>query len=94
LMAAAMTAMFVGDIGYAWIGTEGHLTGSPLLDLPFLLTYTFFGAAALHPSMAGFASIEARPVQSWSLPRLMPPVDNWCRRAYTPTRRLPMNPMT
>jgi diguanylate cyclase len=69
LMAVAMSALLLGDLGYAWIGAHGRLTGPPLLDLPFLITYTCFGAAALHPSMTGFATIVARPVQAWSPPR-------------------------
>ena len=70
LIAGAMFAMMIGDIGYAWIGAQGQLSGSPLLDLPFLWGYTLMGAGAIHPSMAGMSSIVARPVQPWSLPRL------------------------
>jgi hypothetical protein len=66
LMAAAMATLFVGDLGYAWIGAHGRLTGSAMLDLPFLLTYTCFGAAALHPSMVGFSSLVARNMPATS----------------------------
>jgi diguanylate cyclase len=71
LLALTMTAMLVGDIGYAYIGTQGHVVGSPLLDLPFVIAFGCFGAAALHPSMAALSDIQPRPVQSWSRARLV-----------------------
>jgi diguanylate cyclase (GGDEF)-like protein len=70
LFAASMTGLFIGDIGYAWIGAHGRLTGSPLLDLAFLEGFTLMGAAALHPSSAQMSSAVIRPVQAWSLARL------------------------
>ena len=69
-IALAMVGLLVGDTGYAIIGAGGHLTGSPLLDLPFLLGFTMLAAAALHPSMAEMAAIRPHPVQAWSVPRL------------------------
>jgi diguanylate cyclase (GGDEF)-like protein len=69
-VAATMVALFVGDLGYAWIGAQGRLTGSPLLDLPFLVGFTFMAAAALHPSRAQLFDVVARPVQAWSPQRL------------------------
>jgi diguanylate cyclase (GGDEF)-like protein len=71
LIAFGMVCMFIGDTGYAWIGARGQLTGSPLLDLPFLLTFTSFGVAALHPSMTGLSAVVARGVQAWSWLRLL-----------------------
>jgi diguanylate cyclase (GGDEF)-like protein len=41
-----------------------------LLDLPFVMAFTLFGAAALHPSMTELSAIQARPVQAWSRTRL------------------------
>jgi diguanylate cyclase (GGDEF)-like protein len=70
LIAFGMSCLFIGDVGYAWIGSQGKLTGSPLLDLPFMLTYTAFGVAALDPSMIGLSSVVARRVQAWSALRL------------------------
>jgi len=69
-IALAMVGMLIGDTGYAIIGAQGRLTGSPLLDLPFLLGFTMLAAAALHPSMAEMGAIRPRPVQAWSVPRL------------------------
>jgi diguanylate cyclase (GGDEF)-like protein len=69
-LAATMVALFVGDLGYAWIGAQGRLTGSPLLDLPFLVGFTCMAAAALHPSRAHLFDVVARPVQAWSVQRL------------------------
>jgi diguanylate cyclase (GGDEF)-like protein len=62
--------LLVGDFGYAWIGAKGDLTGSPLLDLPFLVAYTFFGVAAIHPSMAWITKSVAISDQPWSFTRL------------------------
>jgi diguanylate cyclase (GGDEF)-like protein len=69
-LAASMVWLFVGDIGYAWIGAQGRLTGSELLDLPYLIGFTCLAAAALHPSMRDLAGAGPRPVQAWSLGRL------------------------
>jgi len=65
-----MTALLIGDFGYAWIGANGQLTGSPLLDLPFLLAYTFFGVASIHPSMAWISKAIPNSDQPWSFMRL------------------------
>ncbi len=65
-----MVALFAGDLGYAWIGARGQQTGPALMDLPFLIAYTCYGVAALHPSMAEMSSVVAKPVQAWSLGRL------------------------
>lgn len=65
-----LTALLVGDFGYAWIGARGELTGSPLLDLPFLLAYTFFGVASVHPSMAWISKAVPSSEQPWSFTRL------------------------
>ncbi len=70
LIAMSGAMLFVGDLGYAVIGTRGQLVGSAIMDLPFLLGFVALGAAALHPSMARFSSIVPQPVQPWSLLRL------------------------
>ena len=49
LLAVTMTSILVGDVGYAYIGTQGQVVGSPLLDLPFVVAFGCFGAAALAP---------------------------------------------
>ncbi|MEV0396742.1 putative bifunctional diguanylate cyclase/phosphodiesterase [Polymorphospora rubra] len=71
LLVATMTGVLIGDVAYAIIGRTGHLTGSPLLDLPFLFSFAFIGAAALHPSMVELGRATPLPVQAWSWPRLM-----------------------
>jgi diguanylate cyclase (GGDEF)-like protein len=71
LLAATMTAMLIGDIGYAHLGTQGKVVGSPLLDLPFVIAFGCFGAAALHPSMTALSEIQPRTVQAWSIGRLL-----------------------
>ncbi len=66
-----MIALEIGDFGYALIGADGDLVGPPLLDLPFLLAYTFFGIAAMHPSMAGISKAVGKSDQPWSWMRLV-----------------------
>jgi len=70
LLAGSVAAMLVGDVGYAIIGTRGALVGSPLLDLPFVVAFTLFGAAALHPSMRSLSALQLAPVPAWSRARL------------------------
>nr|WP_269328696.1 EAL domain-containing protein [Kineosporia babensis] len=69
-LALSLTAVFVGDIGYAIIGARGQLTGSALLDLPFLIAFPLLAAATLHPSMIEMSFIRPRQVQAWSPLRL------------------------
>lgn len=71
LLMCCMVLMLVGDVAYAVIGTAGNLTGSPLLDLPFLIGFSLIGAAALHPSMVDIGSRADLPAQPWSLRRLL-----------------------
>ena len=71
LLTGGLALIFVGDIGYAFIGREGRLIGPQWMDLPFLAAYVVLGLAVLHPSMALIASSSARPVQAWSVPRLV-----------------------
>ena len=67
----AALGVLVGDVGYARIGTHGHLVGSPLLDLPFVLAFALLGASALHPSVRSLSDVQRRPVQAWSAARLL-----------------------
>jgi diguanylate cyclase (GGDEF)-like protein len=69
-MCVSISALIVGDLGYAWIGAEGQLVGPPILNLPFVVAYTFYAAAALHPSMTSLSSPVPVPVQEWSWRRL------------------------
>jgi diguanylate cyclase (GGDEF)-like protein len=62
----SMTLLFAGDLAYAIIGTSGQLYASPLLDLPFLVAYTFFGITALHPSVVELSRAGRPRVQAWS----------------------------
>jgi diguanylate cyclase (GGDEF)-like protein len=71
MLVGAVVLLLAGDLAYAIIGVSGHLTGSPLLNLPFLLAYTMIGATALHPSMVELARSATLPVQAWSWPRLL-----------------------
>ncbi|MEP6760185.1 MAG: EAL domain-containing protein [Sporichthyaceae bacterium] len=70
LLIATATGTLAGDLGYAQIGTQGKVVGSPLLDLPFILAFCLLGAAALHPSMTALSRPQRRPIQAWSRSRL------------------------
>lgn len=70
LLAAATGGLLVGDVGYAYLGTQGQLVGSPLMDLPYVVAFACFGAAALHPSMTSLSAVQPSPVQAWSVGRL------------------------
>ena len=71
LLAAGVTLLLAGDLGYAVIGARGQLSGPQWLDLPFLGCYVLFGCAALHPSMIDLGRALPRPVQAWSWRRLV-----------------------
>jgi diguanylate cyclase (GGDEF)-like protein len=71
LLVVTMTLIFCGDLSYAIIGIHGTLYGNRLLDLPFLLSFTMLGAAALHPSAADLVRITPLPIQDWSWRRLL-----------------------
>src|SRR5262249_58574858 len=65
-LVVALALLLTGDVAYAVIGASGRLTGSWLLDLPFLFSYTMIGAAALHPSVVELGQAEPVAVQAWS----------------------------
>ncbi|MFV2109138.1 putative bifunctional diguanylate cyclase/phosphodiesterase [Micromonospora sp. LOL_015] len=71
LLVASMSLLVVGDVLYAIIGVSGQLTGSRLLDLPFMLGFLLIGAAALHPSVVDLGQAARLPVQAWSWQRLL-----------------------
>ncbi|MFI5910509.1 putative bifunctional diguanylate cyclase/phosphodiesterase [Dactylosporangium sp. NPDC051541] len=71
LLGAMMLLIFAGDLGYAVIGRHGELSGSKLLDLPFLLAFTAGGAAALHPTAKALAQSTPLPAQAWSPARML-----------------------
>lgn len=71
LLVASMGSLLIGDVLYAIIGVFGQLTGSRLLDLPFLLGFLLIGAAALHPSVVDLGRAARLPVQAWSWQRLL-----------------------
>jgi len=70
LLVLMTLCLFVGDVGYAWIGTHGELVGPLWLNVPFVVGYVALAAAALHPSMAALSEAHSRPVQAWSAARL------------------------
>ncbi|MEV4620370.1 EAL domain-containing protein [Asanoa sp. NPDC049573] len=71
MLIGSMVLLLVGDIGYAIIGLNGTLSGSRLIDLPFILGFVLVGACALHPSMRDIGRRTPLPVQAWSWRRLL-----------------------
>jgi diguanylate cyclase (GGDEF)-like protein len=71
LLVGCMSLLLLGDVAYAIIGATGDLSGSRLLDLPFLAGFVLIGASALHPSMVELGRAAPVPVQAWSWPRLV-----------------------
>jgi diguanylate cyclase (GGDEF)-like protein len=71
LLGAMMLLMFAGDLGYAIIGRGGDIDGPRLIALPFVLAFTFGGAAALHPTARALGRATPLPIQAWSLPRML-----------------------
>jgi diguanylate cyclase len=71
LLVGCMSLLLLGDVAYAIIGATGDLSGSRLLDLPFLAGFVLIGASALHPSMVELGRAAPVPVQAWSWPRLL-----------------------
>ncbi|MGN9907255.1 putative bifunctional diguanylate cyclase/phosphodiesterase [Phytohabitans sp. LJ34] len=71
LLLCGLFMLLAGDLAYAIVGASGDLTGSSLLDLPFVVTFTLIGSAALHPSIADLTRAAAMPVQTWSVRRLL-----------------------
>ena len=70
LMVSSVLAFLVGDIGWAvttQIGWTPGNVGAHLLDMVFLVAYTLFGAAALHPSVREVGEQAPKPA-----PRLSP----------------------
>ncbi|MET8154301.1 putative bifunctional diguanylate cyclase/phosphodiesterase [Actinoplanes sp. NPDC049668] len=71
MLLSAMSLLVVGDVAYAIIGVSGRTYASPLLDVPFLLSYTALGVAALHPSVVELGRAARYPVQAWSWGRML-----------------------
>ncbi|MEU7904847.1 EAL domain-containing protein [Actinoplanes sp. NPDC049118] len=68
---SGMAFLVVGDVAYAIIGLSGQTYTSPLLDVPFLLTYVLVGVTALHPSVVELGHATRHPVQAWSWQRML-----------------------
>jgi diguanylate cyclase (GGDEF)-like protein len=59
-----------GDTAYAIVGARGHIYGSPMFNVPYVLAYTLMGVTALHPSVTELSQAERPPVQAWSVRRV------------------------
>ena len=70
LLASALIALLLGDLGYAVIATQGQLVGPAWMNVPFAASYALLGAAALHPSMTALSDAQAMTVQAWTSRRL------------------------
>ncbi|MET0425129.1 MAG: bifunctional diguanylate cyclase/phosphodiesterase, partial [Actinoplanes sp.] len=65
-----LVMMLVGDTAYAFIGTSGHTYTSPLLDAPYLVSYTMLGVTTLHPSVVELGRASRPPPPAWSALRM------------------------
>jgi len=70
LLVAGMVGLLIGDLGYAFIGAQGELSGSRIMDLPFFMCLGFVAAAALHSSVRELGTLRSRPTHAWSIWRL------------------------
>jgi diguanylate cyclase (GGDEF)-like protein/PAS domain S-box-containing protein len=68
LLISAIVALLVTDFAYGLITLAGHYDGQVSLDVGWISFYLLWGAAALHPSMAGLD--EAQPDREPRLSRL------------------------
>jgi diguanylate cyclase len=71
LLVTCIAALIAGDIAYGIIGVSGRTYASPMLDAPFLISFTTMGMAMLHPSVAELGRAERQPVQAWSWRRML-----------------------
>jgi diguanylate cyclase (GGDEF)-like protein len=71
LLIASMVMLLAGDTAYAIIGRTGELTGSRLLDLPFIFGFALIGASAAHRTLRDIGQVARLPVQGWSVHRLL-----------------------
>jgi diguanylate cyclase (GGDEF)-like protein len=55
LLAGSLVVMLAGDLGFAVLAQTDTFTPNNVLNITWLLAYVLFGAAALHPSMAGLS---------------------------------------
>ncbi|GGQ63824.1 hypothetical protein GCM10010166_37050 [Couchioplanes caeruleus subsp. azureus] len=69
-LVCGIALMVAGDLAYAIIGVSGRTYASPLLDAPFLLSYTLMAISALHPSVVELVRADRQPVQAWSWRRM------------------------
>ncbi|GAA3447666.1 hypothetical protein GCM10018955_71050 [Planomonospora venezuelensis] len=70
LLTSALVLLLLADV--VFISTEsGEILGLPLGDLPFLLSYLAWGAAALHPSAGDLLHAEPAAVPSFTTRRLV-----------------------
>jgi diguanylate cyclase (GGDEF)-like protein len=66
----ALVLLAAGDTAYAIVGLQGQIYGSPMLNVPFLVSYTLMGVTALHPSAVALSHADRPPVQAWSMRRV------------------------
>ncbi|MBG0817082.1 diguanylate cyclase [Planomonospora sp. ID82291] len=70
LLTVAMIALLAGDV--IFISTQGaEVSGLPLGDTPFLLSYVLWGAAALHPSARDLLDTSSGGVPFFTTRRLL-----------------------
>jgi len=70
MLAAGMVLVLVSDLIYALMAQAGTYTASSAVNIGWLLAYTLYGAAALHPSMRELSRRAKQPSRRLSRRRL------------------------
>ena len=70
LLAASLVVLLVADVGYAALSQADTYTPNHPINIGWLLSYVLFGAAALHPAMAGLAERATEPPRRLTRRRL------------------------
>jgi hypothetical protein len=70
LLAASLVALLVADVGYAVLSQADTYTPNHPINIGWLLSYVLFGAAALHPAMAGLSERATEPPRRLTRRRL------------------------
>jgi diguanylate cyclase (GGDEF)-like protein len=71
LLLLGMAAFLVGDLGFAWLDSQGLYVEGGLVDVAFLIALQAFAAAALHPSMKTYVPRGETPAVGLSTSRML-----------------------
>lgn len=69
-LSAAVVALLVGDLGYAWLGRQGIFVAPTRYDAPFVIAYFLLAVAVLHLPRSDEPPPETSTFHAWSPARL------------------------